>query len=208
MSKDDVSKTFQADFLICNISETAIIGRPFLDHSGLMHLLITSETAPNPFECNQVTVEHLAIHEDEDDDQPITSVPSAFDETTTDLWENFAKQFDVDTKQFFKIIHFAATSTSIQVSKILQKFHELKSMMPSEYSFEHDDITVERTYHVHAPWKEVNKAVFTIQNVFNTIWNIRRLGLANFPALEIDFDWEAYKAPVIYCDLLLYFSSL
>jgi hypothetical protein len=202
MSKDDVSKTFQADFLICNISETAIIGRPFLDHSGLMHLLITSETAPNPFECNQVTVEHLAIHEDEDDDEPILSVPSAFDETTTDLWEDFAKQFGVDSKQFFKIIHFAATNTSIQVSKILQKFHELKSMMPSDYSFEHDDITIERKYHVHAPWKEVNKAVFTIQNVFNTIWNIRRLGLANFPALEIDFDWEAYKAPRMNCQNL------
>ena len=69
-----------------------------------MHLLITSETAPNPFECNQVTVEHLAINEDEDDDEPITSVPSAFDETTTDLWEDFAKQFDVDSKQFFRII--------------------------------------------------------------------------------------------------------
>lgn len=65
--------------------------------------------------------------------------------------------------------------------------------LPNGYQVTKDDIIIQRHTSIHAAWKEVNKAVFAIQNAFNTIWNIRRLGLANFDQMIIDFDWEGYK---------------
>jgi hypothetical protein len=200
-----MSRHFETEFLICNISEAIIIGRPFLDHSGLMHLLITPDTAPNPFDCNQVTVEHLAsINDDEDEDviEKQFETPTAFDEETEDIWEIFAQHHGVDSQELFRLIHYAAMETTIQISKIIHKLDEIKAIIPKSYSFECDDLLIERKYNAHAPWKEVNKAVFRIQNIFNSIWNIRRLGLANFSPLEIDFDWDSYKAPRMNCQNL------
>jgi len=119
ITKESISREFETDFLVCNISEVAIIGRPFLDESGLMHLLITSETSPDPFECNQVKVEHLAFNEDEEDEinEADASNPKPFDETTQDIWEEFAKQFDINSEMLFKLIDFAATKLQFKFPK-------------------------------------------------------------------------------------------
>jgi hypothetical protein len=196
-----IFKSFSAEFLICkDICETVIMGRPFLDQSGLMHLCVTSETASNPFlfTAYRIEIEHLDDKDGEDDIDTIEPILSerAFDDSTTNLWILFADQFQLSPKEFFNTIAWAAINTKIKISEILDKMNEIKQLQgdPNIVPFERSDIIIERKPHKDAPYPEVNKAVHGIMNYFNCIWDRKRLGLANFRGMNIKFYWDQFRA--------------
>jgi hypothetical protein len=57
---------FEAEFLICDIAEEIIFGRQLLDETGLLHLVITDKTSPNPFYSDLNNVGQLAIEHFDD----------------------------------------------------------------------------------------------------------------------------------------------
>ncbi len=67
---------FEEEFLVCLIAEDVIFGRNLLDTTGLLHLVITHRTAPNPFEqsLNNITLDHLDDTIDEEDDTEVPPV--------------------------------------------------------------------------------------------------------------------------------------
>jgi hypothetical protein len=195
---ENESHEFSSTFLICDISETIILGRPFLDSSGLTHLVITKATNPNPFSsysCKSITIEIFDDKDGEGEDEVIIDIEmKPYDDDTENIWESFSSQYGINSHTLFNAVHYAALHMpDVQISKLLANITEVMKAMPKTYQITKDDIVIKRHASIHAPWKEVNKAVFTIQNAFNTIWNIRRLGLANFDPMIIDFDWESYK---------------
>jgi hypothetical protein len=196
-----IYKAFSTEFLICkDICETVIIGRPFLDQSGLMHLCITADTASNPFDfaVNKIEIEHLDDKDGEDDSDTIEPLVTehAFDDDTTDLWISFAHQFQLSPTEFFNSIAWAALNTKIKISEILDRMNEIKQLQgdPSVVPFERSDIFIERKPHKDAPYPEVNKSVHSIMNYFNSVWDRKRLGLANFRGMHIKFYWDKFRA--------------
>ena len=192
---------FEAEFLVCpDLCEDVILGRPFLDSSGLTHLCITLSTAPNPFEplVNHIAIEHLDDKDGEDDSDNVDPIESesAFDTTTTDIWEAYASQFNLSPVQFFNAIAWAALKTKIKISEILERMNEIKQSSGdlNIAPFERSDITIERKSHKDAPYPEVNKAVHGIMNYFNFVWDRKRLGLANFRGMRIKFYWDQFRA--------------
>ena len=82
---------FEADFLVCEIAEEVIFGRNLLDETGLLHLIITDKTSPNPFEIvdtvSQLAIDHLDDKDGEGEDVELTEcIEPAFSEDTCDLW--------------------------------------------------------------------------------------------------------------------------
>jgi hypothetical protein len=196
-----IFKSFSSEFLVCkDICEIVILGRPFLDMSGLMHLCITENTASNPFQdvFNRIEIEHIDDKDGEDDSdafQPLES-EKAFDKKTYDIWEDFANQFQLSPVQFFNAIAWASLNTKIKISEILERMDEVKQLS-GEFNtepFERSDIVIERKWHKDAPYPEVNKAVHTIMNHFNFVWDRKRLGLANFRGMNIKFHWDQFRA--------------
>ena len=195
-----IYKSFSTEFLVCKeICETVIIGRPFLDQSGLMHLCITTETASNPFECltNRIEIEHLDDKDGEDDNDAIEPLEAtSFDTNTTDIWIAFANQYQMTPSEFFNAIAWASLKTKIKISEILDKLTEIKQSAGdlSISPFERSEIVIDRKPHKDAPYKEVNKAVHSIMNHFNHVWDRKRLGLANFRGMTIKFYWDKFRA--------------
>ena len=64
---------------------------------------------------------------------------------------------------------------------------------PASEQFTRSDLHIERNFHKDAPYQEVNKSVYTMMNVFNIIWDKRRLGLAKFRGLKITFNWAMFR---------------
>ena len=131
IDQNGVIKCFNAEFLVCpDLCENVILGRPFLDSSGLTHLCITSSTAPNPFEpsINQIVIEHLDDKDGEGEDaiEPDQDLVS-FDVDTSDIWIDFAAQFQLTPTEFFNAIAWAATNTKIKISEILDNMEEIKN---------------------------------------------------------------------------------
>ena len=198
--QNGIIKCFTAEFLVCSdLCEKVILGRPFLDSSGLTHLCITSSTAPNPFEpsLNQIVIEHLDDKDGEGEDI-VEQDPDlvSFDADTNDIWTDFAAQFHLTPKEFFNAIAWAALNTKIKISEILENMEEIKrlagdlNLAPFKSSY----IEISRKPHRDAPFKEVNKAVYTIMNYFNNVWDRNRLGLANFRGMKINFHWDQFRA--------------
>ena len=192
---------FEEEFLVCLIAEDVIFGRNLLDKTGLLHLVITHRTAPNPFEqsLNNITLEHLDDTIDEEDDTEVPPVdhvlPSAFDSDTPDIWLPFAEQFGLDTQGLFRTLAWAALHSDIKIGDLLENIENIKKMM-SDFSgnpFEKSDLLVERKAHKDAPYPEVNKAVFNIMNAFNIVWDKRRLGLAKFRGLKISINRSIFR---------------
>jgi len=72
-------RRFEAEFLICEIAEEIIFGRQLLDDTGLLHLVITDKTSPNPFygelnNVDQLAIEHLDDKEGEGNDDVDESI--------------------------------------------------------------------------------------------------------------------------------------
>jgi hypothetical protein len=200
IEQNGIIKCFEAEFLICpDLCEDVILGRPFLDASGLTHLCITPSTAPNPFEpvVNHIAIEHLDDKDGEGEDAS-DSDPNlvSFDVDTTDLWIDFASQFQLSPIKFFNAIAWAAVNTTIKISEILDNMEHIKKSAGNLdiAPFKSSDIEISRTPHRDAPFKEVNKAVHGIMNYFNHIWDRKRLGLANFRGMKINFHWDQFRA--------------
>ncbi len=191
---------FEEEFLVCLIAEDIIFGRNLLDTTGLLHLVITHRTAPNPFEqsLNNITFEHLDDRFDDEDDlgSPIVDeLPSAFDSDTPDIWLPFAAQFGLDTQGLFRTLAWAALHSDLKIGDLLENIEAIKKMMLdfSGNPFEKSDLQIERKAHEDAPYPEVNKAVFTIMNTFNIVWDKRRLGLAKFRGLKISINRSVFR---------------
>jgi len=196
-----IRRQFEAEFLICEIAEEIIFGRQLLDETGLLHLVITNKTSPNPFcsELNnvgQLAIEHFDDKEGEGNEEVDESLglgPS-FTSDTKDLWKNFAAQFGLDTQDLFRLIAWAALNTDIKIGELLNHIDLIKSKMPSDVEpFIKSDLHIERKSHKDAPYQEVNKSVYTIMNAFNIVWDKRRLGLAKFRGLKITFNRAMFR---------------
>ena len=195
-------RRFEAEFLICEIAEEIIFGRQLLDDTGLLHLVITDKTSPNPFygelnNVDQLAIEHLDDKEGEGNDDVDESIglDPAFSCDTEDLWVEFASNFDLDVQGLFRLIAWAALNTDIKIGELLNSIEDVKSKMPSDVDpFTRSDLHVERGPHKDAPYQEVNKAVYSIMNYFNIVWDKRRLGLAKFRGLKIVFNRATFRA--------------
>ena len=194
---------FEEEFLVCLIAEDVIFGRHLLDSTGLLHLVITERTAPNPFSqslLHNITFEHLDDRIDEGDDDSdlspiVDELPPAFDRDTPDIWLNFAEQFDLDTHGLFRLLSWAALNSDIKIGEMLENIEAIKKMMPDSNvnPFDKTDLHIERKAHKDAPYSEVNKAVYTIMNAFNIVWDKRRLGLAKFRGLKISINRGVFR---------------
>lgn len=186
---------FQGTFLIADIAEDIILGRPLLDSTGLLHLCITDSTAPNPFntglQCgSSIQIDHFddTIGEGEDPPPECSPLDTAYDASTEDIWVGFAAQFNVTPSELFQFMAWAATETKEKIANVFDNFHTLFPAMPTNFQFDKSDVDVPRSAHPNAPHKEVNKAVHTITNTFNTVWDIKRLGLCRLRSLRIIFN--------------------
>ena len=192
-------RRFEAEFIICEIAEEIIFGRQLLDDTGLLHLVITEKTSPNPFEnvdiVSQLAIDHLDDKDGEGEDANVTEyIEPAFREDTCDLWIPFASQYDVDPQTLFRLVAWAALNTQFKIGEILQRIDEIKILMPHDsVPFVKTDLHIERRYHKDAPYPEVNKAVYIVMNAFNIVWDKRRLGLANFRGLKINFNRNNFR---------------
>jgi hypothetical protein len=191
---------FGAEFLICELAEEVIFGRGLLDDTGLMHLIITNHTFPNPFElsANSVSIVHLDDKDGEEGDDDITdsqSLPPAFSGDTADIWLGFAEQYGLDVEGLFNVTAWAALNSDFKIGEILNRIEDIKILMkdPLAVAFERSDLHVERPPHKNAPYPEVNKAVHSIMNAFNVVWDKRRLGLAKFRGLKINFNRQLFR---------------
>lgn len=191
---------FEGVFLVADIAEDIILGRTLLDSTGLLHLCITDATAPNPFttdaQCtSSIQIDHFddTVGEGEDPPPQCPTSEPAYDMDTEDIWVGFAIQFDVTPSQLFSFMAWAAIETTEKIATIFDNFRTLYPSMPKDYRFETSDIKVPRNAHPNAPHKEVNKAVHTITNTFNTVWDIKRLGLSRLRSLRIIFNWLKFK---------------
>jgi hypothetical protein len=190
---------FDADFLVCEIAEEVIFGRKFLDESGLLHLIITDKTSPNPFEnadvVNQLAIDHMDDNDGEGEDVLVVeTTDTAFDGDTSDIWIDFAAQFGVQPDNLFRLVAWASLNTKIKIGDVLSKIEEIKILMPPDtVPVVKSDLHIERKPHKDAPYPEVNKAVYIVMNAFNPIWDKRRLGLANFRGLRITFNRQNFR---------------
>ena len=194
---------FEEEFLVCFIAEDVIFGRSLLDVTGLLHLVITERTAPNPFQgssvANTITIDHLDDAVDEEDDAEVKildhELPVAFDGATIDIWLPFAEQYGLDTEGLFRVLAWAALNSDIKIGEMLDRMDDIKLMMQGidANPFEKSDLHIERKAHKDAPYPEANKAVHTIMNAFNIVWDKRRLGLAKFRGLKISFNRGAFR---------------
>ncbi len=190
---------FEADFLMCEIAEEVIFGRTLLDETGLLHLIITDKTSPNPFEnvdiVSQLAIDHLDDKDGEGEDDEVTEcIEPAFREDTCDIWIPFASQYGVDPQTLFRLVAWAALNTQFKIGDILQRIDEIKTLMPHDsVPFVKTDLHIERKYHKDAPYHEVNKAVYIVMNAFNIAWDKRRLGLAKFRGLKIIFNRSNFR---------------
>ena len=191
---------FQGTFLIADIAEDIILGRPLLDSTGLLHLCITDSTAPNPFntglQCgSSIQIDHFddTIGEGEEPQPECLLHEPAYDANTEDIWIGFAAQFNVTPSKLFQFMAWAATATKEKIANVFDNFHTLFPEMPPNFQFDRSDVDVPRSAHPNAPHKEVNKAVHTITNVFNTVWDIKRLGLCRLRSLRIIFNMLKFR---------------
>ena len=196
---------FEAEFLVCELVEDVIFGRGLLDATGLLHLIITENTSPNPFEsdcsANNVVIDHLDDKDGEDGDEDIAqlpppNLPPAFSNDTVDIWAGFAEQYGLDVEGLFRVTAWAATGSDIKIGDILNRIEDIKILMKDSdvVMIEKSDLIVERPAHKDAPYPEVNKAVYTIMNAFNIVWDKRRLGLAKFRGLKITLNRETFRS--------------
>ncbi len=156
---------FEAEFLVCELVEDVIFGRGLLDVTGLLHLIITDSTSPNPFEshcsAHNVVIDHLDDEDGENDADDITqlspsNLPPAFSSDTTDIWVGFAEQFGLDVEELFRITAWAAIHSDIKINAILNKIEDIKILMKNSdvVMFEKSDLIVERLAHKDAPYPE------------------------------------------------------
>jgi hypothetical protein len=190
--------TFQAKFFICPCSEDMIIGRPTLNTTGLIHLYITDECAPNPFPF-AVNSSNIVIELEEDasgelEEEPVAPSEPAFDLDTEDLWESYSNTLGIPYSIMFDLIDWFARNTSHPLHKLLSSPQEYLELLPKDYKKPCVAFKVERESHPDAPWKELNRAVFILQNAFNYVWDIQNRGIAKFRPMHIPFDWNKYKA--------------
>ncbi len=194
---EEIQFTFQAKFFICPCSEDMIFGRLTLNSTGLIHLYITKDCAPNPFsfEANSsnVIIELVEDASGELDEVPTAHSESAFDLDTEDLWESYSKYLGIPYSILFDLIDWFSRNTSYPLHKLLCSPQEFLDSFPKGYRRPCVDFKVERASHPNAPWKELNKAVFIVQNAFNYVWDIQNRGIAKFRPMHIPFDWDKYK---------------
>jgi hypothetical protein len=190
---------FEAEFLICEIAEEIIFGRQLLDETGLLHLAITDKTSPNPFEnvdiASQLAIDHMDDKDGEgDEDEVVECTEPAFREDTHDIWTAFASQYGVDSQNLFRLVAWAALNTKFKIGEILHRIDEIKTLIPHDsVPFVKTDLHIERKFHKDAPYPEINKAVYIVMNAFNIVWDKRRLGLANFRGLKINFNRDKFR---------------
>jgi hypothetical protein len=195
---EEIKFTFEAKFLICPCSEDLLIGRPTLNSTGLIHLYITDDVSPNPFSCNvansKVIIEILDDSTGELDE--IVDVPTepAFYEETQNLWISYCSSLGIPYEIFFDLIDWFARNTTTPLHKLLSDPREFIRNFPKGYTRPHSELKIERKPHVNAPWMELNKAIFILQNAFNYMWDIHNRGIAKFRPMHIPFDWTSYKA--------------
>jgi hypothetical protein len=194
-----ISFTFKAKFFICELSEDMIIGRPTLNSTGLIHLYITEgDVSPNPFAVHSsIIIETMddKLGELDEDDDVERFVEPAFDQNTVNLWEKFSESLGISSEELFNLIYWAASQTEIDSQDLLRNASKYVSQLPSQYvRFRRSDLEIERKSDSRAPWKELNKAVYTIQNALNSVWDIANRGIAKFRPMHIPFDWSKYKA--------------
>lgn len=109
VTHESESHQLTSTFLICDISETIILGRPFLDSSGLTHLVITKTTSPNHFSsysCKGIAIEIFDDKDGEGGDETIVDMEGTpYDDNTEDIWDTFSAQYGINSQTLFNAIH-------------------------------------------------------------------------------------------------------
>ena len=195
---EEIKFTFQAKFFICPCSEDLILGRSTLNATGLIHLYITEDVAPNPFKptasVSNVVIEIVDDQSGELDDAVVPHPEPAFQDSTPNLWIPYCSSLGIPYEIFFDLIDWFARHSTVPLHKLLKAPHEFINCLPKGYKRPSVDLKIVRKPHKNAPWMEVNKAVSIIQNAFNYMWDIENRGIAKFRPMHIPFDWDSYKA--------------
>ena len=111
----DIKFTFQAKFFICPCSEDLILGRSTLNATGLIHLYITDDVAPNPFKptasVSNVVIDIVDDQSGELDDAIVPHPEPAFHDSTPNLWIPYCSSLGIPYEIFFDLIDWFARHT-------------------------------------------------------------------------------------------------
>lgn len=152
---EEIKFTFQAKFFICPCSEDLILGRSTLNATGLIHLYITEDVAPNPFKptasVSNVVIEIVDDQSGELDDAVVPHPEPAFQDSTPNLWIPYCSSLGIPYEIFFDLIDWFARHSTVPLHKLLKAPHEFINCLPKGYKRPSVDLKIVRKSHKNAP---------------------------------------------------------
>lgn len=197
----EISFVFSAKFFIVpRASQDLIIGRPTLNSTGLIHLYVDdTDCSPNPFlaevNAHSIKIEDIDYPDADSEGEDSVAVDPeivSFNKDTACLWTEYAKSIDCDVETLFKAMDWFARNTTRPISEFFPDICNVILHLPKGYKIPECLLTIERLPHKDAPFLEINKAVWLIQNALASVWDIENRGIAKYRDMHIPFDEENY----------------
>jgi hypothetical protein len=200
VTQGEISFVFTDKFyVIPNSSQELLLGRPTLNSTGLIHLFIGEFCSPNPL-LPEINIHEIKIEDvdypdaDSEGEDPIESDPKliAFDENTPCQWTEYASTIGCDINSLFTAMDWFARNSSQPISEFFVDISKILLQVPELYRMPPCSVRIERLPHKNAPYPEINKAIWVIQNALATVWDIANRGIAKFREMHIPFDEKNY----------------